>query len=275
MSKLPYMPLFVADYQRDTRCLSMQARGAWMDILCVLWNAPKRGIRTLNLEGWAGEIGKPSADVSLVLHELIEKKVGTICRPSDDEITIKSGRMMRDDRARKLAAKRKQKQRDSEESRGQSRDSPAPVTGIDQNQKSEVIVQKTEEEEKKEKKKEVPPVQKDRRSVDTWEAYRTAYMTRYGIEPKRNHTVNSNLCRLVDLVGAEEAPLIAAFYVTHNKPFYVNAQHATNLLVQDWQGLRTQWLTGRKVTTRELQSVEQTDNATEQLKRVMGGVHAR
>jgi hypothetical protein len=83
-----------------------------MDILCALWNAKKRGRRTLSLEGWAGEIGKPSADVSLYLYELELKEIGKIFRKNDDEITITSPRMIRDERARKWNAKRKQEQRD-------------------------------------------------------------------------------------------------------------------------------------------------------------------
>jgi hypothetical protein len=39
--------------------------------------------------------------------------------------------------------------------------------------------------------------------------------------------------------------------------------------VQDAEGLRTQWATGVKATTREAQSAEQTDNVREQYGRVM------
>lgn len=147
MAKLPYMPFFPADYLRDTRCLSLAARGAWMDILCALWNSPKRGRRTLSLEGWAGEIGKASSEVSLVLHELEACEIGNISRENDTQITIISRRMVRDERIRKLAAKRKQKQRDNSESRSESRESHADVTGI--YQKSDIRYQKSELREEK------------------------------------------------------------------------------------------------------------------------------
>ena len=70
MAKLPYMQFYPADYLRDTRCLSLAARGVWMDLICALWHAPKRGQKTLTLEGWAGEVGKPSAEVKLLLIEI-------------------------------------------------------------------------------------------------------------------------------------------------------------------------------------------------------------
>jgi uncharacterized phage protein (TIGR02220 family) len=99
-----------------------------MDILCALWNAKKRGRRTLSLEGWAGEIGKPSADVSLYLYELEQKEIGKIFRKNDDEITITSPRMIRDERARKWNAKRKQEQRDKH----LSQECPANVSILSQ-----------------------------------------------------------------------------------------------------------------------------------------------
>ena len=105
-----------------------------------------------------------------------------------------------------------------------------------------------------------------------WEAYAAAYEIRYGVVPVRNAKTNALLCQLVDRLGAEEAPQVARFYLAHNKPFYVSARHPANLLVQDAEGLRTQWATGVKATTREAQSAEQTDNVREQYNRVMASM---
>jgi hypothetical protein len=72
----------------------------------------------------------------------------------------------------------------------------------------------------------------------------------------------------VDRLGPDEAPQVAAFYLTHNKPFYVSARHSTDLLIRDAEGLRTEWITGCKVTTVEARNAEQRDNVNEQAKRV-------
>lgn len=287
MAKLPYMQFFPADYLRDTRCLSLAARGAWMDILCALWNSPKRGKRTLTIEGWAGEIGKAVSEVSAVLAELELNGIGKISHENDHRITITSARMMRDGRARALALKRKQKQRAIDVSRS----GHGPVTPLSQQshaEESEIRNQKSEseeelrpdpEEEKKEKKEkscaQVTTLPRPAKSTATWDAYADAYRGRYGVEPVRNQTTNAHLARLVDRLGAEEAPLVAAFYLTHNKPFYVTARHPTNLLLQDAEGLRTQWATGIKATALEAKSAEQKDSAREQVQRVralLGGV---
>lgn len=188
MAKLPFMPFFPSDYLRDTRCLSLAARGAWMDLLCTLWHAPKRGQRTLSLTGWAGEIGKSVDEVAPLLEELISAEVGEISRENDGKITVISRRMVRDERSRKQARKRKQKQRVGDESRTLSRDCPAPVTGI--YQKSEVrshISEVIQDKEKKEKKRESAPAPTGGTVLESLEQFRLtpeleAWAVKEGIE---------------------------------------------------------------------------------------------
>jgi hypothetical protein len=120
MAKLPYMQFYPADYQADVRCLSMATRGAWMEILCVLWRSAKRGQRTLNLEEWGRELGCSASEVSLYLTDLAHHKVGKISREiieNVEQITISSKRIMREKMKQMLAVKRKQKQRDMSMSR--------------------------------------------------------------------------------------------------------------------------------------------------------------
>ena len=105
------------------------------------------------------------------------------------------------------------------------------------------------------------------RSAETYESYRAAYHGRYGVNPVRNQKVNSLLCKLVEHLGVE-APQVAAFYLTHNNPFYVAKRHPVNLLLADAEGLRTQWATNTKATTSEARNAEQKDDINEQVKRV-------
>ena len=41
--KLPYWKHYPTDYLADTRMLTLEARGAWMDALCEMWHAEYRG----------------------------------------------------------------------------------------------------------------------------------------------------------------------------------------------------------------------------------------
>jgi hypothetical protein len=82
------------------------------------------------------------------------------------------------------------------------------------------------------------------KTVATWEAYSAGYRQRYGAEPLRNQAVNGQLARFVDMLGAEDAPKVAAHYLSVEEPFYVTKYHPVNLMLQDASKLRTQWFTG-------------------------------
>ncbi|MBV6497640.1 MAG: hypothetical protein JFAIHJKO_02790 [Pyrinomonadaceae bacterium] len=113
------------------------------------------------------------------------------------------------------------------------------------------------------------------RTGPTWDAYAQAYRNRYGADPLRNAKTNGQLSNFLKRVPIEEAPLIAAFYLTHNKPMYVSARHSTDFLLRDAEGLRTEWVTGVKATTGEARNAEQRDNVSEQYKRVMASMEVK
>lgn len=286
MRKLPYMQFYVADYQADTRCLSLAARGAWMDILCCLWRAPKRGQRTLSLEGWAGEIGKSVAEVTPLLAEIRSNDMGVFCDEIDSKLTICSRRMLREERIRRGATTRKQHQRD----RRLSCLSHASITAVSppshreiseirsQSQKSEVRHQKSEikvssqksELGKEAKKKSCeggqPLAAKARaaaesKSAPAWWAYVAAYRTVYAVEPVRNAKTNAQMAAFVSRVPLAEAPAVAAFYVRHKNKFYVLKRHPVGLLLQDAEGLYTQWKTKRSVTASQAAQIDKTAGA--------------
>lgn len=81
-----------------------------------------------------------------------------------------------------------------------------------------------------------------------WAAYVSAYDARYGVEPVRNAKVKGIIARYAARLPAGEAAEVAAFYVKHNGQFYVRAKHPVGLLLQDAEGLRTEWKTGATAT---------------------------
>lgn len=89
-----------------------------------------------------------------------------------------------------------------------------------------------------------------------WESYREAYRGRYGVDPVRNATVNSQLKAFGARVPAGEGGEIAAFYVRHNDSFYVRQMHPVGLLLKDAEKLRSEWFTGRRVTGGVAREVE-------------------
>jgi hypothetical protein len=86
--------------------------------------------------------------------------------------------------------------------------------------------------------------QEPAKTAAVWDAYAAAFRTRYGTDPVRNRQVNSMFSKLVDALGAQEAPEVAAFYVWSEEPFYVREMHPATLLLKDAPKLRTMWVTG-------------------------------
>lgn len=112
-------------------------------------------------------------------------------------------------------------------------------------------------------------------SVETWKAYAEAYRKRYGVEPVRNKSVNSMLCKLVEKLGAEEAPAVAAFYVTHQGQFYVAKMHPVNLLLADAEKVRTEWATGRQVTNGYAAQVDRTSTTGQVFRKLLAEEEAK
>jgi len=94
----------------------------------------------------------------------------------------------------------------------------------------------------------------------TWDAYAQAYLQRYKVAPVRNARVNGQLSQYVARVGAEEAPQVAAFYVTHNNTFYVTKGHPIGLLLADAEKLRTEWATNTQITTTKARQADRKQN---------------
>ena len=92
----------------------------------------------------------------------------------------------------------------------------------------------------------------------TWKSYSDAHFIRYGIEPVRNAPVNAAIKAFCQKVPAHEAPHIATFYVNHNDKYYVQKTHPVSLMSKDAEGLRTQWATGRTMTSTRANQLDST-----------------
>lgn len=129
---------------------------------------------------------------------------------------------------------------------------------------------------------EAPPASADETAIQaacrkTWHAYNEAYTERYSVPPVRNAKVNAQIKQFVQLLRAEDAPHVAAFYVRHSNAFYVKKGHDLGSLVADAGKLRTEWATGRVVTATGAQQVDRTQsnfNAANEAKRILASTGA-
>ncbi|HXC61949.1 MAG TPA: hypothetical protein VNV63_04690, partial [Nitrospiria bacterium] len=117
MGKLPAFMFYPGDWQKDPclrRC-SKAAKGVWMDMLCLLFECPVRGV-------FVDASGKPWSDEEIAeaiggdiganmghIAELVSKGVAQ----RDTRGAIFSRRMVRDEQNRRSATERKRKERSS------------------------------------------------------------------------------------------------------------------------------------------------------------------
>jgi hypothetical protein len=142
MSKLPFLQFYPSDYLVDTRVLSLAARGAWVDIICVLHKSSTRGTLTLPARGWARIMGATEADFQSALSEIEEMKVGDVIRNGNGDVSVTCRRMMNESITREQTRLRVQNHRKKHGNKAGNESGNADVTG----NKSEVISQKSEDE---------------------------------------------------------------------------------------------------------------------------------
>jgi hypothetical protein len=142
MSKLPFLQFYPSDYLVDTRVLSLAARGAWVDIICVLHKSSTRGTLTLPARGWARIMGSTEADFQCALSEIEEMKVGDVIRNGNGDVSVTCRRMMNESITREQTRLRVQNHRKKHGNKAGNESGNADVTG----NKSEVISQKSEAE---------------------------------------------------------------------------------------------------------------------------------
>jgi hypothetical protein len=142
MSKLPFLQFYPSDYLVDTRVLSLAARGAWVDIICVLHASSTRGTSTLPARGWARIMGATEADFQSALSEIEEMKVGDVIRECNGNVSVTCRRMMNESITREQTRLRVQNYRKKHGNKAGNESGNADVTP----NKSEVISHKSEEE---------------------------------------------------------------------------------------------------------------------------------
>ena len=91
----------------------------------------------------------------------------------------------------------------------------------------------------------------------TWASYKNAYLQRYGVEPIRNATVNTQVKNFVKRIGQAESPSLAAWFLNHTDSFYAKGGHVFGLLTKDAEKLRTEWATGNVIEIEQYKSTGQ------------------
>jgi hypothetical protein len=89
-------------------------------------------------------------------------------------------------------------------------------------------------------------------------AFGDAFFQRYGTDFPTSAKSNGQFRALVARIGKDDAPHVAAFYVKHNARWYVERGHSPGCLLIDAEKLRTEWATGREMTSTKALQIDRT-----------------
>lgn len=118
------------------------------------------------------------------------------------------------------------------------------------------------------------PGPKDQRAktFKAWANYAIAYRRRYRVFPIWNKKTAGQMGQLVDRVGKELAPGVAAYYLDMNNQFYVTKGHPVGLMLQDCEAIATQMQTGSQMTqtrARQMDSTQSNLSNVDEAKRLL------
>lgn len=230
-----YLALYTGDYLRDTRHLTPLKHGVYLLLLMHCWDS--HGPVPLDEQEAAGICNCRSADEIDAVRYILERY---FMRMADGWYNKRIQREI--ERAEEISGKRSHAA--FKRHAGRQSDATQHANAEQMQSKCNALDANTTPISISTPRK----VKTVAKGADTWEAYRQAYLERYRVEPVRNTSVNSMIGKLVDRLGAEIAPRVAAYYLTHDKAFYVGAKHSVAILLRDAEGIHTDWATGQHTT---------------------------
>ena len=102
------------------------------------------------------------------------------------------------------------------------------------------------------------PKDPNAKTFRVWANYAVTYRRRYGVYPVWNARVAGQLGKLIDRIGAEAAPKVAAYYLSIADQRYITEQHSVGMLLSRCEALHTQWQTGTRVNGTTARQQERT-----------------
>jgi hypothetical protein len=136
------MQFYGSDWLKDTRCLTLEEKGAWIDLIVYMWECKPRGQFERTFEEIGLMLGVDQDRAKGIIEKLHSKKILDMRLSSfvdsvtngNSRVTVMSRRIMREENERESTRIRVERFR----SNGNKKKSNAPVTRIFQ--KSEVIL---------------------------------------------------------------------------------------------------------------------------------------
>jgi uncharacterized protein YdaU (DUF1376 family) len=97
MSKLPYIPLYVGDWLKDTDCISLECEGALLKLIFKMWESKEKGILLSISFSQLSILFKKSEEITRnIIAEMHENNILDIEFMPENRVKIQSRRMVRE-----------------------------------------------------------------------------------------------------------------------------------------------------------------------------------
>jgi len=100
VGKNPAFQFYPSDWVRDLEEHPLEIEGAWIRICCKLWWSETRGSLTKNIDQWAKILRSYQQDAERILNYIGNERIGDVITDANGNITVKSRRMIRDEKDR-------------------------------------------------------------------------------------------------------------------------------------------------------------------------------
>lgn len=116
------------------------------------------------------------------------------------------------------------------------------------------------------------PKDTNAKTYRAWANYAITYRKRYHAWPIWNAKVAGQMGQLVERLGADMAPKVAAYYLRIGSDYYIRRFHSVGTLLADCEGIATQMATGTQMTStkaRQMDGAQAQLSSLDEAKRLM------
>lgn len=150
--KQPYIPIYTGDYLKDTRSLSLEAKGAWMDLILFIWVNGAAGMIEGTMEDFARMVGTSEVKFASILLELKRKNICDVFGDETKVFKIVCRRMARESAISEVRSENGSKGGSKTQANNKAKSKQKPDNDIDNDNESEFVIEfKGESEGKNEK----------------------------------------------------------------------------------------------------------------------------
>ncbi len=96
MGKMPYIPLYIGDWEKDTNCLTLEAEGALLKLIFKMWDAPEKGRLIVGFFQLSILLKKSEENAKKIVSELHENGILNVEFLENNKVKFESRRLLKE-----------------------------------------------------------------------------------------------------------------------------------------------------------------------------------